>query len=126
MGKLKAKKKSAWIIAAVVPVVIIAAVAVIFGRESAENRKIIKSLEGVWIYEDGTKYEFSEDKSGNMYVGSVKYSYTFSVNGDELKMDFDDSAVYDATYSFEVDGDDLKLVGGEGTAGGEYTLSRVD
>lgn len=95
-------------------------------HKNEKNTKSKQSLEGIWVYDESTKYEFDFDGKGGMYIGKKKYNYTFTIDGDELKMDFEDPSVHDAVYTFYVNGDKLKLVGGEGTVGGEYELSREE
>lgn len=120
--------KRRWIIiiaAVILGILIMVVVLAINHNKNVKNAELMKSLEGIWIYDENTKYEFDSDGKGGMYIGETKYIYTFNVYGDELKMDFEDSAVHDATYNFSVSDDKLKLIGGEGTIGGEYELSRV-
>ena len=93
-------------------------------NKNEKNTESKQSLEGIWVYDESTKYEFDSDGKGGMYIGKTKYSYTFTIDDNELKIDFEDSAVHDAVYTFSVNGDKLKLVGGEGTVGGEYELRR--
>lgn len=93
-------------------------------NKSVKNTQSKELLLGMWIYDESTKYEFDPDDKGGMYIGETKYSYNFTVDGNELKLDFEDDAVHDATYTFSVSGDKMKLIGGEGTVGGEYELNR--
>lgn len=91
--------------------------------EPAENDSII----GLWVYADGTKYEFNSDLTGGMYLDEYKYTYTYtySLSGSELKIDYDNAEVRDSVYEYSFSGGKLRLVGGEGTAGGEYLLERT-
>ena len=41
-------------------------------------------------------------------------------------MDYENESVRDGTYSFSVENNTLTLIGGEGTVGGTYTLTRVE
>ncbi|MBO5557239.1 DUF5640 domain-containing protein [Ruminococcus sp.] len=82
------------------------------------------SIVGLWLYTDGTKYEFEADMTGGMYIDEYKYTYTYSVLDNELKIDYDNAEVHDSVYSYSFQDGKLKLVGGEGTAGGEYLLER--
>lgn len=79
---------------------------------------------GSWAYEDGTIYEFNNDMTGGLYAGDYKYTYTFSLNGNYISIDYDNEEVHDAKYTFEIVDGRLKLIGGEGTAGGSYLLER--
>lgn len=93
-------------------------------KKRVRDTELTEYLLGIWTYDESTKYEFDPNSKGGMYIGETKYSYVFTVNGDEIELDFNDPAVHDATYTFSVSGDKLKLVGGEGTVGGEYELQR--
>ena len=41
-------------------------------------------------------------------------------------MDYENDSVRDGTYTFNVEDNTLTLIGGEGTVGGTYTLTRVE
>lgn len=83
------------------------------------------SIVGLWLYTDGTKYEFEADMTGGMYIDDYKYTYTYSAFDSELKIDYDNAEVHDSVYDYYFQDGKLKLIGGEGTAGGEYLLERV-
>ena len=82
------------------------------------------TIEGIWLYEDSTRYCFFEDKTGRMDVGNESYEYTYSVTDGTVSIDFVQDFLRDCKYAFTVKGDTMTLVGGEGTAGGEYRLQR--
>ena len=97
-------------------------------------------LTGTWEYIDGTRYRFNEDYSGAMLVKKVvnpedpaegakdeyyEYRYTYKIDGNNLSIDYKKEEVRDAEYTFEAEANSLKLIGGKGTAKGEYEMSRV-
>lgn len=86
--------------------------------------KPVDELQGTFKYSESVKYEFSGKGKGAMYDNDTEYQYTYSIDGDTLKLDFKDEAVRDATYTFSIENDNLTLIGGEGTMGGEYILER--
>ncbi len=94
---------------------------------SAEPSDITESdsIVGLWLYTDGTTYEFEADMTGGMYINDYKYTYTYSVLNNKLKIDYDNAEVHDSVYDYYLQDGKLKLIGGEGTAGGEYLLERV-
>ena len=47
------------------------------------------------------------------------------IKKDQVSIDYENKSVRDGTYTFSVDKDKLTLIGGEGTVGGTYTLTRV-
>lgn len=127
------------LIAATIILVVISVIVVLFvvnynrngtskeSRMSSEDNSLSETnpLFGTWEYSDGTKYEFDEDMTGGMYVGYYKYEYIYKITDDVIAIDFANEEVHDAEYSYEIIDGKLKLVGGEGTAGGEYVLGRV-
>ncbi len=81
-------------------------------------------MKGTWVYDQYTKYEFDGKENGCMCLEELHYEFTYSVKGDTLKMDFEDPSVHDCEYTFTIDSDRLTLVGGEGTNGGTYQLTK--
>lgn len=47
------------------------------------------------------------------------------IKDNQLYIDFVNESAHDATYEFSVKGDTLILIGGEGTIGGTYELTKV-
>ena len=111
------------VVAALCILAAVIAVAIWNSSDTGEDSRS-SPLEGVWVYDESTKYEFDKDGRGAMFIGKTEYSYSFKIKGSKLRIDFDNDAVHDATYDFSVKGDKLTLVGGEGTIGGEYELTK--
>jgi len=89
---------------------------------AADEEKLI----GTWVYDDGTEYRFAQDGTGGMTVGSYEYKFTYDTSDNNLKILYDNSEVHDSEYTYSLEGDKLKLIGGEGTAGGEYYLEKAN
>ena len=53
------------------------------------------------------------------------YDFTYEIKDNQLYIDFVNESAHDATYEFSVKGDTLILIGGEGTIGGTYELTKV-
>ncbi|SDB48330.1 hypothetical protein SAMN02910317_02454 [Ruminococcaceae bacterium FB2012] len=53
-----------------------------------------------------------------MYVGDYKYGFVYEIPDNN-------NEVHDSVYEFGFEDGKLKLIGGEGTAGGEYLLERI-
>ena len=87
-------------------------------------------LKGSFVYEENTVYEFDGKGKGCMCItdgGSrYHYEYTYTIKEDQIMLDFEAEEVRDATYTFKLNGDKLTIIGGEGTAGGKYTLIKSD
>ena len=142
---MKKNTKMAFAGAGAAVVVVLAAVSVIvFTRDnsgsvetlsSAEGKSVTASaaepakekdpLVGTWQYLDGTKYTFSEGGKGAMTVENYDYIYSYTSDGTNLHIDYEKPEVHDADYTYEVKDTVLHLVGGKGTAGGEYDMNRV-
>ena len=82
------------------------------------------ALKGTFIYGESVKYEFNGKGNGAMYDDETKYSYSYSIEEDTLKLDFKDEFIRDASYTFTIENNSLTLIGEEGTMGGEYILER--
>lgn len=63
--------------------------------------------------------------SGAMLLTLADYDFTYEIKDNQLYIDFVNESAHDATYEFSVKGDTLILIGGEGTIGGTYELTKV-
>lgn len=107
--------------------IVLIALIILLVIKNINNKEVLESdskIIGIFIYEDGTKYEFNKNGKGAMYIGKEKYEYTYKEEGNKLIIDFKDEKVHDAKYSYEINNDILKLIGEDGTAGGNYTLKK--
>lgn len=88
----------------------------------------LQYFQGIWKYDEYTKYEFDGNGNGNgcMYLEDLHYEYTYTVSNNELRLDFVDDSVRDRTYTFSIDRNTLTITGGEGTVGGTYKLHMHD
>lgn len=93
--------------------------------KNTSSKEMFVSIAGTWLYTDGTKYQFDEDMTGGMYVGDYKYGFVYEISDNNIKIDYNNNEVHDSVYEFGFEDGKLKLIGGEGTAGGEYLLERI-
>ena len=119
-SKIKSRQKKRIILLCICAAAVITFVTVLFLLPNTNPRVV----EGVWVYDQHTKYEFDGSGSGCMCLENLHYEYAYKITNDKLILDFEDDAVHDCTYSFEMDGNTLTLVGGEGTVGGTYRLKK--
>ena len=100
-------------------VVVVSAVLIVarFGKTSNE-------LVGTWIYDEHTQYVFEKDGTGKLLADDVTYTYSYSVKGEKLTIDFTEDIVRDCDYTFSVNNTALTLVGDNGTDGGTYKLNK--
>lgn len=90
-----------------------------------ERNIAINALAGTWDLDSNTTYEFDGKGSGAMLLTLADYDFTYEIKDNQLYIDFVNESAHDATYEFSVKGDTLILIGGEGTIGGTYELTKV-
>lgn len=125
-GKKNRKTHKIVILSICIVIVIVVAVVVVLINKN-DNHQVSESendLIGTFHYNDSIRYEFKKNGKGAMYDGNSKYQYTYTSDGEKIKMDFKNEAVHDATYTFKLENDTLTLQGEEGTTGGEYILKK--
>ena len=81
-------------------------------------------LNGTFVYNENVKYTFNNDNTGILYDKGNEYKYTYTIQEQQVFIDYEDKTIHDATYTFYFVNDNLKLIGGEGTSGGEYILKK--
>lgn len=88
------------------------------------DTKGLLQLQGKWVYDEYTAYEFDGAGNGCMCFEDVHYEYTYTVDKNELKIDFKDDSVRDCSYTFQINDGLMIITGGEGTVGGVYELHK--
>lgn len=81
-------------------------------------------LAGVWDVDGITTYEFDGKGSGAMVLPSLCFDFNYTINGDELVIDFTSDELYDRTYIISVKDDILTMTDREGTIGGVCELTK--
>ena len=84
------------------------------------------ALAGKWDVDGTTFYEFAGDGKGALILPSKTYDFTYKIDNDQLHIDYVSESVHDGSYTFKIDGNKLTLIGGEGTIGGTYELTKVE
>ena len=84
------------------------------------------SIIGKWDVDGTTFYEFYDNGNGTMILPGASYGFTYTIEEDQIHIDYTNESVRDGSYAFSVDGDKMILAGGEGTIGGTYELTRID
>lgn len=105
---------------ALLVVIIVAIILIVKGCSGATD-----ALAGTWDLDSNTTYEFDGKGSGAMLLTLADYDFTYEIKDNQLYIDFVNESAHDATYEFSVKGDTLTLIGGEGTIGGTYELTKV-
>lgn len=96
-----------------------------FHQENIASKELLQ-LQGQWVYDEYTQYEFDGNGKGCMCLEDLHYAYTYTVDKNELYLDFEDDSLHDCAYTFTLNENKLVLVGGEGTVGGTYELYKGD
>lgn len=110
----------------VIVIAIIAVVSIILFKPSNTKNDPATAdiLTGTWVYDQYTKYEFDGYGKGCMCLENLHYEYAYEIDGNTLSMDFENEAVHDCSYTFTVNEGQLTIVGGKGTSGGTYMLTK--
>lgn len=86
----------------------------------------MSEIEGLWIFDSSTSYEFASDNTGIMHIGQQNYPFSYRLSRQLLKIDFDSESIYDCVYEISIDGDMMTIEGKKGTTGGVYELAKKD
>ena len=80
---------------------------------------------GTWSADD-TSMTFESDGMGAMALNGDLYALRYTISDHTLSLDFYSSEVVDCKYTISsISTSTLVLIGGSGTAGGTYTLTKV-
>lgn len=79
-------------------------------------------LLGVWTIDDNTTYVFDGIDRGILLTGVDNYTFTYSAEDGELRIDSDVSQGEDVIYHYTLDGDSMTWKRGEAT----YQLKKID
>lgn len=100
--------------------VIAAAALLVFGVCSQSS----SPLKGTWAYGEGAVLRFGGMGRGAIILEGSESPFTYKAEGDTLRLCFENAYIGDAVYTFAVEEERLTLIGGEGTAGGRFTLTK--
>ncbi len=89
--------------------------------EIYKNNEII----GTWLYDEYNQYTFNSDGTGYLMADDVRYDYSFSLDNGKLVLDFYKDIVKDCEYEYSITASELSIIGGNGTDGGSYSLSKI-
>ena len=84
------------------------------------------SIIGKWDVDGTTFYEFYDYGNGTMILPGTSYGFTYTIEEDQIHIDYTNESVRDGSYTFMVENDKMTLAGGEGTIGGTYELTKID
>ena len=115
----KKRRRVFYILAAILALLAITLGIVLMNRNS--NSSIVQ---GTWIYDKYTQYAFDGKGRGYLQLETERYEYAYAISGNKLHLDFMNDTLRDCEYDFSIQNNTLTLIGGEGTAGGQYVLTR--
>ena len=92
--------------------------------ELKSEDELASSIIGTWAADENTGLSFNENNKGKLIIPDEDYAFSYKIDGDQLSLDFVSSKATDGTYTASVSGDTLTLVGGKGTIGGTFELSK--
>lgn len=104
-------------------VVLLVSIGVLF---FVKDKVKMSEIDGLWIFDSSTSYEFSSDNTGIMHIGQQNYPFSYRLSRQLLKIDFDSEAIYDCVYEISIDRDMMTIEGKKGTTGGVYELAKKD
>ena len=102
------------------------AVSIIALKGSGNNEELTKEMQGLWIYDSITSYQFDAENKGVLRVEDQEYHFTYKVRRDKVRINFNDDIVKDCVYGVSFENGYLYLEGGKGTMGGVYELEKKD
>lgn len=104
------------------PLIILILIGLLFAFTCGCNEKPIDSsddvtistkndvLQGTWKLDSVTKYIFDGRGNGKMVVSASEYEFNYTINKDEIKIDFVSESAQDSTYEFSIDENKLTLL----------------
>ena len=92
--------------------------------ELKSEDELASGIIGTWAADENTGLSFGEDNKGKLIIPDEDYAFSYKIDGDQLSLDFVSSKATDGTYTASVSGDTLTLIGGKGTIGGTFELSK--
>lgn len=76
----------------------------------SQNAVTFNELSGTWKLDRVTKYTFDISGKGKMAVSDSEYEFNYTINNDEIKIDFVSEYAQDSTYDFIIDENKLTLL----------------
>ena len=92
--------------------------------EVKEEAKLSEVIVGTWSADERTSLKFMDNGNGALILADKEYAFTYKIKDDQLSLNFSSSRANDGTYTASVSEDTLELIGGKGTIGGNFELSK--
>ncbi|MBQ7174218.1 MAG: hypothetical protein IJR62_01995 [Lachnospiraceae bacterium] len=85
-----------------------------------------EDLAGTWTIDGITSYRFKADGTGALLLPEHKYPFSFTIEEDELTLEFNAAKIGKAVFTAAVDGDRLTLTREEEAGTAEFVLERTE
>lgn len=109
-----------------VPLVLVALLLLTLLGAGLLHRQENSKIEGRWRYEQqNAEFLFDGRGKGSFHQPDLDLTFSYRVRGNSLQIMYDRSDVATGSYTYYLNGTRLRLIGGEGTNGGNFYLSRV-
>ena len=83
------------------------------------------SIAGTWTVDGITTYRFDENGMGELILPEHEFAFDYTVEEDELTLEFDDSSINTAVFTFTMEDDTLVLKREEKAGTSEFTLEKT-
>ena len=80
---------------------------------------------GFWTLDGTTNYRFEEDGIGALVLPEHEFSFSYTVEEDELTLEFEDAGIDPAVFTFTLEDDTLILQREEEAGIAEFTLEKT-
>ncbi len=101
--------------------VVLLLLSVILGMKSCAPKP---SIQGRWNLDSATIYEFYPDGKGALVLTTMTFEFTYTIDGDQVSIDFVDERATDTKYEFAVTEELLMLMGGPNDNQTQHILKR--
>ena len=82
-------------------------------------------ITGFWTLDGTTNYRFEEDGIGALVLPEHEFSFSYTVEEDELTLEFEDAGIDPAVFTFTLEDDTLILQRVEEAGIAEFTLEKT-
>ena len=89
-------------------------------EETAET-----DITGFWTLDGTTNYRFDEDGTGALVLPEHEFSFSYTLEEDELTLEFEDTGIDPAVFTFTLEDDTLILQREEEAGIAEFTLEKT-
>lgn len=96
--------------------------------EITEKKEAIvpADISGTWTIDGVTSYRFEEDGTGALVLPEHEYRFEYSVEENELTLEFESSRISQAVFTITQEGDTITLIKEENAGNAEFILTRTD